>query len=223
MTSHPSLSGRTRAAAAAEVGVPDCFRGSGATAYQVADADGARMVALGAGPRGIVFAPISWGDACEWASEAKRLARAGHQVVTFDWGGDREKTVSAATGLLRDRGAQQVAWVGGCMGGTVMLGMADRSRDRPVGVAGVSPLALLGGADAAAGRRYRGELLVLGTADDPLADERRLKEVAGLFPTAELTILPGELHAAEIFTGPRGDTARHTLDAFLGRAFTRVP
>ncbi|MEU7899958.1 hypothetical protein AB0B45_44880 [Nonomuraea sp. NPDC049152] len=181
------------------------------------------MVTLGSGPRGIVFAPISWGDACEWASEAIRLARAGHQVVTFDWSGDREKTVSEATRLLRERGARQVAWVGGCMGGTVMLGMAESSRQPPVGVAGISPLAVLGGAEAASGRRYRGELLVLGTADDPLADEKRLNEVARLFPSAELTVLPGELHAAEIFTGPHGDTARHSLDTFLGRAFTRVP
>ncbi|MFI6284441.1 alpha/beta hydrolase [Streptomyces sp. NPDC051018] len=217
-TPTPGASGTVTASAP----LPGCYQGTGATAHRLPGSTSGRMVALGSGPRGIVFAPISWGDACEWAAEAKRLARHGHQVVTFDWGDDREETVLAATALLRGRGAGTVAWVGGCMGGTVMLGLAaDRSAERPEGVAGISPLATLGGADAGEGDGYRGELLLLGTERDPLADETRLREVAQRFPAARTTVLPGTLHAAEIFGGPHQEDARTALDAFLGRVFGR--
>ncbi len=201
---------------------PECFRGTDAIQHRIAALGGTRMVTLGAGPRGIVFAPISWGDACEWADEAQRLAAGGYQVVTFDWGGDREATVNAATRLLRERGAEHIAWVGGCLGGTVMLGMADRAEHPPVGIAGVSPLSTLAGSQVRTGQRYRGKVLVLGTTDDPLADERRLRQVAAAMPTAELTLLPGDLHAADIFKGPCGERARRGIDAFLTLAFEGV-
>ncbi|MGW2918318.1 alpha/beta hydrolase [Streptomyces angustmyceticus] len=206
---------------AAPDGLPSCYRGArDATAYRLPGSPGrGRMVATGSGPRGVVFAPISWGDACEWAAEAKRLAAGGYHVVTFDWGTDRRRTVSDATRLLRSRGTTDVAWVGGCMGGTLMLGMLTDRTARPVGVAGISPLASLGGYSAGNGTSYQGELLLLGTADDPLADEGKLREVARGFPEAEVTVLPGTLHAAEIFTGPHGDTARRSLDGFLDRTF----
>ncbi|MEU8784429.1 alpha/beta hydrolase [Streptomyces sp. NPDC048637] len=201
--------------------LPSCFHGvGGATAYRPPGSSGdGRLVTLGTGPRGVVFAPISWGDACEWAAEAKRLAAGGYHVVTFDWGGDRRRTVSEATRLLRSRGATNVAWVGGCMGGTLMLGMLTDRTDRPAGVAGISPLASLGGYSAGKGTSYDGELLLLGTADDPLSDEGRLREVAHSFPEAEVTVLPGTLHAAEIFAGPHGAAARRSLDGFLDRTF----
>lgn len=209
--------------------LPSCFRGvRGAAAYRLPGASGdGRLVTLGSGPRGVAFAPISWGDACEWAAEAKRLAAAGYRVTTFDWGSDRRRTVTEATRLLRSRGAERVAWVGGCMGGTLMLGMLTDRADgedgsvRPVGVAGISPLASLGGYTAGEGTAYYGELLLLGTVDDPLADEDRLRQVAKGFPEAEVKVLPGTLHAAEIFAGPHGDTARRTLDGFLDRTLAR--
>ncbi|MFK0263838.1 alpha/beta hydrolase [Streptomyces angustmyceticus] len=205
--------------------LPSCYRGArDATAYRLPGSSGrGRMVTVGSGPRGVVFAPISWGDACEWASEAKRLAAGGYHVVTFDWGRDRRRTVSDATRLLRSRGTSNVAWVGGCMGGTLMLGMLTDRTARPIGVAGISPLASLGGYSAGSGASYKGELLLLGTADDPLSDEGKLREVARSFPEAEVTVLPGTLHAAEIVTGPHGDTARRSLDGFLDRTFAPVP
>ncbi|MFG2827450.1 alpha/beta hydrolase [Streptomyces sp. NPDC048434] len=201
--------------------LPSCFRGArDATAYRLPGSSGrGRLVTVGSGPRGVVFAPISWGDACEWAAEAKRLATRGYHVVTFDWGTDRRRTVSDATRLLRSRGTTSVAWVGGCMGGTLMLGMLPDRTARPAGVAGISPLASLGGYTAGSGTSYDGELLLLGTADDPLSDEGRLREVAHSFPQAEVTVLPGTRHAAEIFAGPHGDAARHSLDGFLDRTF----
>lgn len=201
--------------------MPSCFDGvRQAGAYRLPGAPGkGRLVTLGTGPRGVVLAPISWGDACEWAAEAKRLAGGGYHVVTFDWGPDRRRTVADATRLLRSRGATDVAWVGGCMGGTVMLGMLADRTERPSGVAGISPLASLGGSSSGNGSSYDGELLLLGTSDDPLSDEKRLRDVAHGFPAAEVTVLPGTLHAAEIFAGPHGDAARRSLDGFLGRTF----
>ncbi|MEU7435849.1 hypothetical protein AB0B07_34165 [Streptomyces sioyaensis] len=206
---------------AAPAQLPKCFHGvRRAGAYRLSGSPGSgRLVTLGAGPRGVVFAPISWGDACEWAAEAKRLAADGYHVVTFDWGTDRRRTISDATRLLRAHGATGVAWVGGCMGGTLMLGMLTDRAARPAGVAGISPLASLGGYTAGNGSSYDGELLLLGTADDPLSDEGRLREVARGFPEAEVEVLPGTLHAAEIFAGPHGDAARRSLDGFLGRTF----
>lgn len=203
--------------------LPDCFDGREATAHRIPDRTGdARLVTMGRGRTGVVFAPISWGDACEWASEAVRLARAGHRVVTFDWGPDRRATVSAATRLLREQGAAETAWVGGCMGGNVMLGMAADGRATdggPAGVAAASPLPSLGGiGDGREG--YRGEIHVLGTTDDPLVEESELREVAGRFDGAGLDVLPGTEHAAEMFSGPRAADARRALDAFLARAFT---
>ncbi|RXS59230.1 alpha/beta hydrolase [Streptomyces sioyaensis] len=206
---------------AAPAQLPSCFHGvRRAGAYRLPGSSGSgRLVTLGAGPRGVVFAPISWGDACEWAAEAKRLVADGYHVVTFDWGTDRRRTISDATRLLRAHGATGVAWVGGCMGGTLMLSMLADRAERPAGVAGISPLASLGGYTAGNGSSYDGELLLLGTADDPLSDEGRLREVARGFPEAEVAVLPGTLHAAEIFAGPHGDAARRSLDGFLGRTF----
>ncbi|MFD9544900.1 hypothetical protein [Streptomyces sp. NPDC060022] len=125
--------------------------------------------------------------------------------------------MSAASALLRDEGAEAVTWVGGCMGGTVMLGMVANAQEQPVGAAGISPLSSVAGADAGRSERYSGELLLLGTEHDPLADEFALRDVASRFPSAELTVLPGELHAAEIFGGKHRDRARRSLD---GRGHT---
>ncbi|USA04814.1 hypothetical protein NCG97_35995 [Streptomyces lydicamycinicus] len=77
----------------------------------------------------------------------------------------------------------------------------------------------MGGYSAGNGTSYDGELLLLGTADDPLSDEKRLREVAHSFPAAEVTVLPGTRHAAEIFAGPHGTAARRSLDGFLDRTF----
>ncbi|MBL1084964.1 hypothetical protein JK359_23825 [Streptomyces actinomycinicus] len=202
----------------------DCFAGSGATVHRQSGTPRSRIVTLGSGPRGVVLAPISWGNACEWAAEAKRLAASGYRVASVDWGSDRQSTVLQATRLLRTEGADQVVWVGGCMGGNVMLGLAPAAgaADRPVGVAGISPLASLGGYTDSASADYDGRLFLLGTADDPLADARRLREVAASFPGAEVVVLPGRLHAAEIFAGPHADRARKELDAFLERSFAHA-
>ncbi|MGQ5639870.1 MULTISPECIES: hypothetical protein [unclassified Streptomyces] len=207
-----------------ETAAPPCFAGSGATAHLQPGTSRSRIVTLGSGPRGVVLAPISWGDACEWAAEAKRLAAAGYRVASIDWGTDRQRTVSHATRLLRAQGADRVAWVGGCMGGNVMLGLAPKTSgaERPVGVAGISPLASLGGYGTSASTPYDGRLFLLGTADDPLADARRLHEVAASFPSAEVVVLPGTLHAAEIFTGPHADRARKELDTFLELSFAHA-
>ncbi|GGZ97399.1 hypothetical protein ACFOOM_25430 [Streptomyces echinoruber] len=110
------------------------------------------------------------------------------------------------------------------MGGNVMLGLAPKTSgaERPVGVAGISPLASLGGYAPSASKPYDGRLFLLGTADDPPADARRLREVAASFPSAEVVVLPGTLHAAEIFTGPHADRARKELDTFLELSFAHA-
>ncbi|MEU6777089.1 hypothetical protein [Streptomyces sp. NPDC046759] len=207
-----------------ETAAPACFAGSGAAIHLQPGSSRSRVVTLGSGPRGVVLAPISWGNACEWAAEAKRLAAAGYHVASVDWGTDRQRTVLHATRLLRARGADRVAWVGGCVGGNVMLGLAPRTSaaERPVGVAGISPLASLGGYASSVPAPYDGRLFLLGTADDPLADARRLREVAASFPSAEVVVLPGTLHAAEIFAGPHADRARKELDTFLEASFAHA-
>ncbi len=207
--------------------LPACYRGAeGASAVRLPKVTGdARLVTMGAGARGIVFAPISWGDACEWSQEARRISAMGYQTLTFDWGPSREQTVQASITLLHARGVKEIVLVGGCMGGTVMLGMAAALQKSPVGlvgIAGISPLASLLGARVEAGRQYKGPVLLLGTKHDPLADEGKLREVARSFPSAEVVVLSGEKHAAEIFDSEHTATARRTLDAFLSKVFAKI-
>lgn len=219
----PEPAGRAAGQVAPATGgaaVPDCFAGTSAVVSRVSESGQPHVISLGSGDRGVVFAPISWEDACQWAAQAIRLADAGYRVSSVNWVGGRSQTIAAATADLRAAGAERVVVVGACMGATVALADAAGLSPRPDGIAAISPVASLGGVDVDPGLRdYQGPVLLMGTADDPLSDQAELDLIADLHPGGEqVEVYSGEAHGADIFAGEHEADAVRALDAFLRRA-----
>jgi pimeloyl-ACP methyl ester carboxylesterase len=206
--------------------VPRCFQGTAARAER--HADGSLIVTLGDGPTGVVLAPISWGDACEWSAVARWLVSRGYRIATFSWGSRRESTLQSAFQSLQTGAAtapKKTVLIGGCMGATVALALAHRMTPVPDAVVAVSPVPNLGGVSIYPGiERYAAPLLLLGTKDDPLSTPAMLKEIAQAHSGPHrLELWPGTAHAAEIFQGPDAERARKLLVEFLHSALGRPP
>lgn len=173
--------------------------------------DGVRLTGhlYGSGTVGVVLAHMFPAEdaAASWTSTAQRLAEAGYMALAInfrgyaDSGGERDidqlhLDFEAAHDLLVERGAQQVAYVGASMGGTVSLVTAS-DRD-PVAVVTVSAPAQFRGLDAeAVARELTTPVLLLAAAGDAVAASS-LETLAELIPGAEAKLFGGDAHGTNL-------------------------
>lgn len=200
------------------VEVPACYRDDGGVAVKTAS--GALVVTLGSGPKGIVLAPISYGDACEWQVQARWLAKRGYRVATLSWGAGRAPSIRDAANEVRTAGATSLVLVGACAGGTAALGLATQLTPPPEGIVAVSPLVSIAGASIGEDfAQYRNPVLLIGTDRDPLTPTAALRDIERMRPDQSRTVIySGSQHGVEIFNDPvHGGPAQLELQRFLER------
>ncbi|MEO6603133.1 MAG: dienelactone hydrolase family protein [Polyangiaceae bacterium] len=196
--------------------VPPCYAAANAIAAR--SPSGTLVVTMGTGTRGVVFAPISWGDASDWKRQARGLAAAGYRVASLSWGKERGQSIRDAVETLLASGVLDVVVVGACAGGTAALNQAPLIVPRIQGLVAVSPLLSVAGVSVgAAFAEYAGPVLLIGTDRDPLTPASALQDIDQMRSVrSKLIVLKGEQHGADIFNDPAlGATAQRALDEFL--------
>ncbi len=179
---------------------PACAAGDSGDFWVPPGADGAAgaVLVLGSGPRGVVLAPQSDGDICQWINYGRMLAGQGYRVAMFNWAQPSETALLGATGRLRELGARRVVLVGASMGGAYVLGYAARLK--PDGVVSLSGEASLDGLENdTLIRRYRGPLLLLGSEHDGYTPGDATRILAKNHPGPEkVIIVPGTAHGIDL-------------------------
>jgi pimeloyl-ACP methyl ester carboxylesterase len=178
-------------------------------------ADGTRLAGyrLGRGTTAIVLAHQSRGDACHWASYARRLAGMGYLVIAFDFRGYGDSQarsgraanrlsadVTAAARAARARGARKVFAVGASMGGTAVIAAGVNTRPLLTGVISLSGPAVFGSVSAidVVPRLTVPVLYVVGQFDqDFAADAQRLYDATAATDKA-IQVLPVGRHGVEL-------------------------
>ena len=80
----------------------------------------AAVAIMGEGRAGVVVSYEENGSVCNWLAAAERLTGAGYTVLLYDrLHGSEGAFVPAMTRLIRQRGVQEVALLGGSIGGRV--------------------------------------------------------------------------------------------------------
>lgn len=222
-SSTPAPEATTPAAAPSEaapgVEAPDCLP-EGSTASLVGEGPEGTLVALvGAPPAeaelGVVLAPQSGGDWCQWAAQAERLTAAGYVVGTFTWGSDGSASVEAAVEQVRAAGVERVALVGASKGGA--FSVATAADVDAATVIALSPPAEFDGVSARAQDvTYTGPLLVVGVTDDSSVNVAESREVARDDDT--WLEVPGTTHGVGVFDTEEGATVWQAIDERLAAA-----
>jgi pimeloyl-ACP methyl ester carboxylesterase len=179
----------------------------------------AGVLVLGTGTSGVVLAPQSDGDICQWLAYGRELAT-HYRVALFDWGLAGRTAPPTAVGVLHQLGVRRVVLGGASLGGAYALADAHRVRPRPAGVVSFSgELTLRGGFDARPGiRAWHGPLLALGSAQDGYFDRQAATVLARLHPGPEtVVVVPGNAHGVDLLTGPSQARIRAAVTAFLHR------
>jgi pimeloyl-ACP methyl ester carboxylesterase len=212
----------------AEVARHPCVPKSAEIRFRAADGTRLAGYRLGKGRKAVVLAHQSRGDACQWSSYAKRLARLGYLVIAFDFRGYGDSQtrggraafrlaadVAAATRAARARGAQKVFVVGASMGGTAVLAAAANIRPTVSGVVNLSGPAFFTSLDALklAPRLTVPALYVVGQFDsDFVPDAQRLYDAAASADKA-IHVLPIAQHGVDLV---RSDArARALVEDFI--------
>jgi hypothetical protein len=173
----------------------------------------AAVALMGEGRAGVVVSYEENGSVCNWLAAAKRLTEAGYTVLLYDRLRGREGAfVPAMTRLIRQRGVQEVALLGGAVGGAVSISEAAFLQPPP------SAVVSLAGADT-------GTALVAGKLPSPLLQVVARKDPAlqaavdthgAAGPRGHrLLVLPGNAHASMLF--PVHAQALRAIERFLRR------
>jgi pimeloyl-ACP methyl ester carboxylesterase len=178
-------------------------------------ADGTRLagIRLGRGQTAVVLAHQSRGDACQWASYARRLAGMGYLVIAFDFRGYGDSQarggraanrlsadVAAAAKAARARGARKVFAVGASMGGTAVIAAGVHTRPRLAGVISLSGPAAFGGVSAidVVPRLTVPVLYVVGQFDQDFAADAQTLYDATASADKAIQVLPVGRHGVEL-------------------------
>lgn len=188
----------------------------------------------GTGRTGVVLSPMLDGSTqTSWRPLARRLARRGYAVLTYDFLGygrsriregvpssqDLARDLRSAIGFVKKIGARPLVLGGASGGGVATLKVATTLQPRAVLVL-ASPLDCCGvGLRAAELRRLRSAKLFVSAQHDATGVtpslETMFKKVA---PPKELHIYPKlTQHGTELFKTNRRDDLLRRIDAFLTR------
>ncbi|MFI2754585.1 alpha/beta hydrolase [Cellulomonas sp. P22] len=206
------------AAAPRAIDTPDCAPDG--TRAVVAGTDDTVVLTLGEGAKGIVFAPQSNGNFCQWSDQMVRYAAAGYRVASFGWGADGAESLKDAVAAIRDEGAEDVVLVGASKGAGVVAGVADDLDPAPVGVIALSPGVKVDDLDAtSAGSSYTGPLLVIASVSDGTVNASESKQVARADDPSTYVELPGGAHGVSILLTDTGPQVLEQMDTFVAAAF----
>jgi pimeloyl-ACP methyl ester carboxylesterase len=200
---------------------PDCAADAGGQFVVRATPDGrdTGVLVLGHGRNGVVLAPQSDGDICQWLPFGRELAR-HYRVALFDWGVAGRDVPRVAVEDLHRLGVRRIVLAGASLGGAYALADAHTIRPRLGGVMSFSgELTLRGGFDGRDGiRAWHGPLLALGSAHDGFFDRQAATVLAWLHPGPEtVVVVPGNAHGVDLLTGPSQARIRAAVDTFLHR------
>ncbi|GEK21711.1 hypothetical protein [Cellulomonas xylanilytica] len=191
----------------------------GAAAVTTGPEDDPTLVAFaGSGTRGVVLAPQSDGQVCQWARELVRLVEAGYLVATFSWSGVGERSFTDAVDVLHGVGATEVAFVGASKGGMYSAALADELD--PVTVVALGPPAEYDGHDArSTSTSYTGPLLVVASTDDRSVSALSSKLVSRADDPTTYVELSGGAHGVELLTGEHRAQVQQLIDDALAAGF----
>lgn len=154
---------------------------------------------LGDGATGVVISFEQDGSACRWLPLATALQKAGYRVLLYHrYEGNTDDFVEAMVALIRERGVEQVALVGGSIGGISSIVSAARI------IPSVAAVVSLSGADdqtvAAASQLRQPLLQIVASGDGPFPGSARSTDLAATKSIDhQLILIDGTAHASLLF------------------------
>jgi pimeloyl-ACP methyl ester carboxylesterase len=172
---------------------------------------------FGSGDVGVVLAHQYMSDLCEWVPEAKRLRDQGRRVLALDFDTDLVNEVIGAAAELRREGSAKIVLVGASMGGTASLVAATTISPAVVAVASLSGPGVYRKWSAYAAVKQLTIPVLFMDARDSKSFPEDAKTMYATCPSAhaQLVLLPGTDHGAELVTYEVADQARHVLEKFI--------
>ncbi|MFJ5967618.1 alpha/beta hydrolase [Streptomyces sp. NPDC093060] len=157
----------------------------------------------GKGATGVVLSHMANSDVCSWVPQADQLAGEGYRVLAVQSIGDEAAEITAAAGLLADKGATKVILMGASKGGTASVVAAPKIVKPPVAaVINLSGPSVYQGMDAeAAAAHLTVPVLYVaakqdsGFAQDVTAQDRQSRKS----PDARLHLVDGNAHGTDMF------------------------
>ncbi len=178
-------------------------------------------VVYGHGARGVVLSNQSDQDLCQWKAFAPWLAKAGYQVVSWDYGADTpENELAVVAAALRARGAGRLVLIGASKGAKATLVAAARIP----GVAGV--ISLSGEAREADGTvvadhvaKLTAPVLFITAKQDPYGAASAGRQFVSVSPSQHkrLVTVDGEDHGVDLLTGSHGQEVTALITRFLAK------
>lgn len=183
----------------------------------------------GSGDRGVVLAHGGRFKKESWQPQAQSLAKAGFQVLAFDFRGfgrshgpgdsdmftaPMQLDVLAAVRVLRKNGTKSVAVMGGSFGGGAAADAAIASQPGEI-----NRLILLAAEPSGPAERIKCPLLVIVAQDDANDEGPRLPRIRAWFDKApqpkKLVVLDGSAHAQFLFQTEQADRVMKEVLRFL--------
>jgi pimeloyl-ACP methyl ester carboxylesterase len=188
-----------------------------------------RGVALGQGPRAIVFSNTAAGSPCDWIGISRELVARGFMVALWSYAGPpglgQAAELRAVVGETTRRGAEKVILAGGSRGGCLSLVVATEPELPVAGLVILSCAAVFNRADpvptAPWAARLRVPLLHLYGEKDAIPTPDEVRGEFALFPAVDkkLRLFPeSAAHGAALLTdATTGAEAREELLRFVAR------
>lgn len=173
---------------------PDPPPGSRPVAIAAGDGRSIDAVELGSGERVAILSHGATGTKEDFYDVARAFADDGWRAIVYDAGDDRETDLRTVVAYARDTEARTVVLLGGSLGGSLSIAMADEL-DADAVVA-LSPPASAFGAGQAASSLEAPLLVAVAEDNEPFTtDGRAIAEAAGVDPV----IVSGSGHGSGIF------------------------
>ncbi|MGH3629368.1 MAG: alpha/beta hydrolase [Sciscionella sp.] len=199
-----------------------CIPAGAGTAVKIpADEHTIPAVVYGHGTRGIVLSNQSDRDLCQWKAFAPRLAKAGYQVITWDYGADTpENELAVVASTLRTRGASELVLIGASKGAKATL-VAAAGIPAVAGVISLSGEAVEADGTVVADHvaKLTAPVLFITAKQDPYGAASAAKRFMAVSPSKHkrLVTVAGQDHGVDLLTGSHGKRVTGLITRFLAQ------